>query len=66
MLYYTQEVREMKRTRKSIRYRVNHYFNTLTYEDIKGLRANLFSIISEVLLGIAILILLFVAPALFH
>ena len=56
----------MKRTRKSITYRINHYFNTLTRKDLENMRANLFSTISEILLGAAIFLLLFVAPAFFR
>ena len=68
MLYYTQEVREMKQkyNRHSIKYRINHFINATTYEDVKRARALIFAAIGEVATCALILFIIFILPSLFH
>ena len=68
MLYYSQEVREMKakRNRYSIRYRIFHWFNTLTLKDVKRASKYIFSTFGELLTILFLLFVIFILPSFFH
>lgn len=56
----------MKRNRNSIKYRVFHYFNTLTHEDWRNFTKLIGYTISDFLAMVALLVLLYIIPAVFR
>ena len=65
MLYYTQEVREMKRTRNSIKYRIFHWFNTLTRDDFVRVKNIVTYWSVEILTALLLFSVIFIIPHLF-
>lgn len=56
----------MKRTRNSLKYRIFHFLNQIGIQDFLRAERTIRFTINEILLCIAILIVLFFVPALFH
>lgn len=56
----------MKRTRKSLSYKINMWFYRLTFQDIKKVIINIILTILEILMFMLTLSLIFIIPALFH
>ena len=65
MLYYIQEVREMKRTRNSIKYRIFHWFNTLSYNDFIHVKNIIVYWVVEILTILLLFFFIFIIPHLF-
>lgn len=56
----------MKRTRKSLSYKINMWFYRLTFQDIKKVFNNITLTILEMLMIMLGFFLIFIFPALFH
>lgn len=55
----------MKRTRNSIRYRIFHWFNTLTFNDFRHVKNMVFYWSVEILTALLLLSFIFILPHLF-
>lgn len=56
----------MKRTRKSLSYKINMWFYRLTFQDIKKFINNITLTILEILMILLGFLIIFLLPALFH
>lgn len=56
----------MKRTRKSLSYKINMWFYRLTFQDIKKVINNITLTILEMLMILLGFLIIFLLPALFH
>ena len=56
----------MKRTRKSLSYKINMWFYRLTFQDIKQVVTNIALTVLEILMTLLGFLIIFLLPALFH
>lgn len=56
----------MKRTRKSISYKVNMWIYRLTFQDIKKAMKTVISYLFEIIIAFLGFAIIFIFPALFH
>lgn len=56
----------MKRTRKSLSYKINMWFYRLTFQDVKKVVNNIALTILEMLMILLGFFIIFLLPALFH
>lgn len=56
----------MKRTRKSLKYRIFHFVNQIGIRDVLRVERTIRFTINEILICIVMFLLIFLLPALFH
>ena len=57
---------KVKHNRRSFKYRIFHWFNTLTFNDVRRAKRFIFAAIDELLTVLLLLFVIFILPSFFY